>query len=115
METIVILLTGFLFTCGFYLILRRNITRMLIGLLFLSQAANLVILTLPGLGTGISPIVREGATSPPPGHPDPLPQALILTAIVIGFGVIAFTIVLARKAYHDLKTDDLDRLKETDA
>jgi multicomponent Na+:H+ antiporter subunit C len=115
METILIFLTGFLFTCGFYLILRRNITRMLIGLLFLSQAANLVILTLPGLGTGISPIVRDGATSPPPGHPDPLPQALILTAIVIGFGVIAFTIVLARKAYRDLKTDDLDRLKETDA
>ncbi len=115
METIIILLTGFLFTCGFYLILRRNITRMLIGLLFLSQAANLVILTLPGLGTGISAIVRNDATSLPPGHPDPLPQALILTAIVIGFGVIAFTIVLSKNAYHRLKTEDLDSLKETDA
>jgi multicomponent Na+:H+ antiporter subunit C len=115
METIVILLTGFLFTCGLYLILRRNITRMLIGLVFLSQAANLVILTLPGLGTGISPIVREGASSPPPGHPDPLPLELILSAIVIGFGVIAFTIVLVKKTYHDLQTDDLDRLKKTDA
>ena len=115
METIVILLIGFLFTCGFYLILRRNFTRMLIGVLFLSQAANLAILTLPGLGTGISPIVRDGDASPPPGHPDPLPQALILTAIVIGFGVIAFAVVLMMKAYRDLGTDDLDRLKETDA
>ncbi|RYD31004.1 MAG: cation:proton antiporter, partial [Verrucomicrobiaceae bacterium] len=51
METIIILLTGFLFTCGFYLILRRNFTRMLVGVLFLSQAANLVILVLPGLGS----------------------------------------------------------------
>lgn len=115
METIIIILTGFLFTCGFYLILRRNFTRMLIGVLFLSQAANLVILTLPGLGGGVSPIVREGDTRPPPGHPDPLPQALILTAIVIGFGVIAFAIVLMRKAYHELHTDDLDRLTKTDS
>jgi len=115
MENIIILLTGFLFTCGFYLMLRRNFTRMLIGILFLSQAANLVILVLPGLGPGFSPIVPDGATRPPDGHPDPLPQALILTAIVIGFGVIAFAIVLLKKAYHGLKTDDLDRLKKTDS
>jgi multicomponent Na+:H+ antiporter subunit C len=115
METIIILLTGFLFTCGFYLILRRNMTRMLIGILFLGQAANLAILVMPGLGSGISPIVREGETAPPPGHPDPLPQALILTAIVIGFGVIAFAIMLTRKAYQNLHTDDLNRLKDTDA
>lgn len=115
METIIILLTGVLFTCGFYLVLRRNITRLLIGLLFLSQAANLVLLTLPGLGTGISAIVGTDATSPSPGHPDPLPQALILTAIVIGFGVVAFTIVLTKNAYLKLKTNDLDSFTETDA
>lgn len=114
METIIILLTGFLFSCGFYLMLRRSFTRMLIGILFLSQAANLVILVLPGLGPGVSPIVRDGATQPPLGHPDPLPQALILTAIVIGFGIISFAIVLFKKAYHDLRTHDLDRLTETD-
>lgn len=90
-------------------------TRLLVGVLFISQAANLAILTLPGLGPGISPIVRQGATSPPVGHPDPIPQALILTAIVIGFGVIAFAIVLLKNAYRDLGTDDLDRLKDTDA
>lgn len=115
METIIILLTGFLFTCGFYLILRKNFTRMLIGVLFLSQAANLVILVVPGLGPGISPIVKPGSSVPPPGYPDPLPQALILTAIVIGFGVIAFAIVLLKKAYHKLKTDNLDALTNTDS
>ena len=115
METIIIILTGVLFTCGFYLILRKNFTRMLIGILFLSQAANLVILVVPGLGTGLSPIVREGATAPPPSAPDPLPQALILTAIVIGFGVIAFAIVLLTRGYHSLKTDNLDSLTETDS
>lgn len=115
METIIILLTGFLFTCGFYLVLRRSFTRMLVGILFISQAANLALLVMPGLGSGISPIVQAGAASPPPGHPDPLPQALILTAIVIGFGVIAFAIVLIKNAYRELRTDDLDRLQETDS
>jgi multicomponent Na+:H+ antiporter subunit C len=114
METIIILLTGFLFTCGFYLILRRSFTRLLVGILFLSQAANLAILVLPGLGAGVSPIVRDGATTLPPGHPDPLPQALILTAIVIGFGVAAFAIVLVKNAYRELGVDDLDRLNATD-
>lgn len=114
METIIILLTGFLFTCGFYLILRRSFTRLLVGILFISQAANLALLVLPGLGPGISPIVQEGATSLPPGHPDPLPQALILTAIVIGFGVIAFAIMLIKNAYRELHTDDLDHLRSTD-
>lgn len=115
METILILLTGFLFTCGFHMILQRDFSRIVIGILFLGQAANLAILTLPGLGGGVTPIVRPGATAPPAGHPDPLPQALILTAIVIGFGMIAFTVVLFMKAHRDLGTDDADALNQTDA
>jgi multicomponent Na+:H+ antiporter subunit C len=114
METIVIVLTGFLFSCGVYLLLRRNSTRVLIGILFISQAANLVLLVAPGLGGGISPIIPARATELPSGHPDPLPQALILTAIVIGFGVVAFAIVLLKNAYQALQTDDLDSFEETD-
>lgn len=87
---------------------------MLVGILFFSQAANLALLVLPGVGSGVSPIVKAGATTPPAGFADPLPQALILTAIVIGFGVIAFATVLLKKAHHDLKTDDLDDLIHTD-
>ncbi|PTY06753.1 cation:proton antiporter [Verrucomicrobia bacterium LW23] len=114
METLIILLAGFLFACGFFLILRRNITQVLIGVLFLSQAANLAILAVSGLGTGISAIVQNGAASPPSGHADPLPQALILTAIVIGFGVFSFAVVLLKKAFRDLGTDDTDHLNKAD-
>ena len=114
METIIIILTGFLFSCGVYLILRRNLARLLIGVLFISQAANLVILVAPGLGSGISPIIPPGASTPQPNYPDPLPQALILTAIVIGFGLAAFAIVLMRKAFETLQTDDLDSLTRTE-
>lgn len=109
-----ILLIGFLFACGTYLVLRRSFVRMLIGLLFFGQAANLAVLVVPGLGGGISPIVRAEQTVPPTGFADPLPQALILTAIVIGFGMIAFTAVLMKQAYRELRTDDLDALKNTD-
>lgn len=114
METVLIILIGFLFSCGFYLVLRRSFLRMLVGVLFFGQAANLALLVLPGIGDGVSPIVKAGATIPPEGYADPLPQALILTAIVIGFGVIAFATVLLKKAHHDLQTDDLDQLTHTD-
>lgn len=114
METIIILITGFLFACGIYLILRRSLMRMLIGILFLSQSANLALLVMGGLGAGTSPIVTEGHNGLLPGQPDPLPQALILTAIVIGFGVIAFVMVLVKKAYSRIHIDDLDKLTHTD-
>lgn len=114
METLLIFLIGFLFSCGFYLMLRRSFVRLLIGLLFFGQAANLSLLVLPGLGAGVSPIVRAGETVPPMGAADPVPQALILTAIVIGFGMTAFAAVLFRKAAHDIGTDDPDQLTHTE-
>jgi len=114
MEILLCLLTGFLFSCGFYMMLRRNFARLLIGILFLSQAANLVILITAGLGPGTSPIVPKGAETLAASHPDPLPQALVLTAIVIGFGVFAFAIVLLKRAHLELETDDLDALESTD-
>ena len=61
------------------------------------------------------PIIPEGAEALSGAAPDPLPQALILTAIVIGFGVLAFAIVLVRRAYRTLGTVDLDELKETES
>ncbi len=114
MEIFLSLVTGFLFACGAYMLLRRSFTRLLIGILFLSQAANLAILTLAGLGDGTSGIVPYGETTLEAGHPDPLPQALVLTAIVIGFGVFAFALILLKRAYHKLNTDDLDALESTD-
>ncbi|MDP0495114.1 MAG: NADH-quinone oxidoreductase subunit K [Verrucomicrobiota bacterium JB024] len=115
MEIIIILLTGFLFGCGIYLMLRRGLARMLIGILFLSQACNLAILVAPGLGPGFSAIIGDGETALAAGYPDPLPQALILTAIVIGFGVIAFSIALIKQVYQKLNIEDYDRLTHTDS
>ena len=115
MEIIIAILTGFLTATGIYLMLRRSFTRLLLGVMVLGQAANLLILTAGGLGGGSSPIVRAGAVLPPEGSPDPLPQALILTAIVIGFAMVAFAVVLLKCANHALATDDPDALANTEA
>lgn len=115
MEIALIILIGFLFSCGLYLILRRSVIRLLIGILFLGQAGNLAILVVPGLGSGRSSIIGSTETVLSPGYADPLPQALILTAIVIGFGVIAYAIVLIKKTATSLNSDDLDDYTHTDA
>jgi multicomponent Na+:H+ antiporter subunit C len=105
---------GGLFAAGLYLIMRRSIVKLTIGLVLLSQAANLLIFTASGLIRGSPPLVPAGETSPPAPYADPLPQALILTAIVISFGVLAFTLVLVKRAYQTVGTDDLDDMRSTD-
>ncbi len=105
---------GWLYACAVFLILRRSVLRLIIGLVLLTSAANLLIFTAANLKRGTPAIVPLGATQPAVGYSDPLPQALILTAIVIGFGTLAFTLVLVYRAYKTLGTDDLDAMKSTD-
>mgnify|MGYP001093539953 FL=1 len=114
METVMAFLVGGLFAVGVYLLLRRSIVRILIGIAILSNATNLLVFTAAGLVRGGGPLVPEGATAVPPPYADPLPQALILTAIVIGFGVLAFAVVLAYRVYQTLGTDNLDDLRSTE-
>jgi multicomponent Na+:H+ antiporter subunit C len=114
METLMAFVVGGLFAAGLYLIMRRSIVKLTIGLVLLSQAANLLIFTASGLIRGSPPLVPPGETSPPTPYADPLPQALILTAIVISFGVLAFTLVLVKRAYQTVGTDDLDDMRSTD-
>jgi multicomponent Na+:H+ antiporter subunit C len=113
-ETVMAFVVGGLFAAGLYLMLRRSIVKLTIGLVLLSQAANLLIFTASGLTRGSPPLVPLGETSPPAPFADPLPQALILTAIVISFGVLAFTLVLVKRAYQTVGTDDLDEMRRTD-
>ena len=87
----------------------------LAGLVLISQATNLIIFLAAGLTRGRPPLVPEGETVLPPPFADPVPQALILTAIVISFGVIAFAIVLFQNVYLRVQSDDLDQMKSTDA
>lgn len=99
---------GILFGCGCYLVMRRNIVRVLLGIMLFSQAANLLIFTAAGLTPNLPPIIPPDALTVEPPYADPLPQALVLTAIVIGFAVLAFAIVLVLRAYDKTGHDDLD-------
>jgi multicomponent Na+:H+ antiporter subunit C len=94
--------------------LRRRLAQVIMGLSVLTNAANLLIFTVGGLTRGRPPLVPEGAEPPPGAYADPVPQALILTAIVIGFGVLAFTLALAYRAYEMVGYDDLYHMRATD-
>ncbi len=114
MEVVLAIVVGVLYGGGLYLMMRRNLVQLIIGLGLLSHGANLLIFTAGGLRKGGAPILAEGekvfATIPS----DPLPQALILTAIVISFAVTAFALVLFLRTYEEVGTDDVDELRETD-
>ena len=114
MTTILAIVAGLLFAAAVYLMLRRSIMKLALGLSLLANAANLVIFVSAGLTRGEPPLVAEGATAPAVGAADPLPQAMVLTAIVIGFSVLAFTLTLMHRVYQELDSDDLDELTEAD-
>lgn len=114
MDVILAIVVGGLYAAGIYMMMRRSVVKLIIGLALLSHAANLLIFTAGGLTRGHPPIVREGNTAPLDAVADPLPQALILTAIVISFAVLAFAVVLVDRVYQTVGTDDLDQLRKTD-
>lgn len=114
MEPVIAVAIGLLYAAAIYLMLRRSIVKLVIGLILLSNAANLLIFTTAGMTRAAPPLIPEGATEPLGAIADPLPQAVVLTAIVIAFGVLAFAVVLIRRAYEVIKADDLDQMKETD-
>ena len=114
MNVLLALVIGLLYGAGVYLLLRRSLVKVIFGLVFLGHAANLLIFTVGLLTKGSPAFVPEGALAVAEPFADPLPQALILTAIVIGFGVQAFTIVLFRRTYRALGTEDLDAMRSTD-
>jgi multicomponent Na+:H+ antiporter subunit C len=113
-ETPLALVIGGLYAVGLYLMMRRSIVKLLIGLAVLTTAANLLIFTAAGMTRGRPPIVPGAETALAAPFADPLPQAMILTALVIGFGVLAFAVVLVHRAVQVVQTDDLDALKTTD-
>ncbi|EGN76008.1 multisubunit Na+/H+ antiporter, MnhC subunit [Idiomarina sp. A28L] len=114
MEPVMAIAVGLMYAAAIYMMLRRSIVKLVIGLMLLSNAANLLIFTSAGMTRGAPPLIPEGAIVPDGIVADPLPQALILTAIVIAFGVLAFAVVLIHRAYNILRTDNLDQMKDTD-
>lgn len=114
MNILLSLAVGTLVAAGLYMMMRRSMIKLVIGLSLLSHAANLLIFTAGGLTRAASPVIVEGREELAPPYADPLPQALILTAIVISFGLTAFTIGLISRCYRETGTDDLDQMTTTE-
>jgi multicomponent Na+:H+ antiporter subunit C len=114
MEIVLAIVVGVLFSVSVYLMLRRSILKFIIGLIFMSNATNLLVFLSAGLVPGSPGFVTPEGTAAET-MADPLPQALVLTAIVIGLGIVVFTLALKYKFFELTGTDDLDQLKKTDS
>ncbi|MCR9017484.1 Na+/H+ antiporter subunit C [Aquiflexum gelatinilyticum] len=114
MEILLVVIIGFLHAGGLYMLLRRSMFKMIIGLILLGNGANLLIFLLGRLVKGNPPVIEDGLKVFTDIYADPVPQALVLTAIVIGFGLQSFAIILIKRVYNVLNTDDLDELNSTD-
>jgi len=112
MVLILAIVIGVLYTAGVYMLLRRSIVKLIFGLIFFSHATNLLVFLAGGLTKVKPPFIAEGELVAAAGSADPLPQALLLTALVIGFGITAYALVLIYQFYKTTGTDDLDELKE---
>jgi multicomponent Na+:H+ antiporter subunit C len=102
---------GLMFAVSIYLLMRDSLVDHVFGLIILSHAANLFVFGAGRLVEGAPPILEGGSTQL---TADPVPQALVLTAIVIGFGVIAFATLLVVRLYSTFDTDDVRVLEEVE-
>ncbi|MBE9428716.1 Na+/H+ antiporter Mnh1 subunit C [Staphylococcus epidermidis] len=107
MEIIMIFVSGILTAISVYLVLSKSLIRIIMGTTLLTHAANLFLITMGGLKHGKAPIYEKSTQS----YVDPIPQALILTAIVIAFATTAFFLVLAFRTYKELGTDNVESMK----
>ncbi len=108
MELVVALAIGALTGSGVWLLLRSRTFQVVIGLSLLSYAVNLFIFSTGGLRSGAAPILERGAAGDLATHADPVPQALVLTAIVIGFATTALFLVVLLAARGLTGTDHVD-------
>lgn len=114
MEILIAILIGTLFGGGIYCLMRRSLMKIIIGIMLLSQGGNLLVLTVGKLVPTTPAFALSDSKVPPTGHADPLPQALVLTAIVIGLGLVIFTIALLLRAYDSVGSDDMNAFNQTD-
>src|SRR4051812_23192253 len=107
MELLLAIVAGVLYSTGLYLMLRRRLAQLIIGLGLLSNGSNILIFSAAGVTRGRPPLIADSAATAA-AFADPVPQSLILTAIVIGFGVLAFSLVLAHRVHQAVGSDDID-------
>lgn len=108
MTLLIVCAVGVVYGVSLLLLLRGSLWQLLVGLALLSHGAHLLIFAGGGLVSGAPPLVPEHSLGAMEGSADPLPQALILTAIVIAFAVLAFALVLGLCAGEASGTDDLE-------
>ena len=111
MESLLAITIGVLVAAAVYLMLARNVLRFIFGLVLISNAANLTIFVAGRLTEGAPPLLAEGTNAPTELVANALPQALVLTAIVIGFGLFAFALVLVFRAWNTLGTLNADEMR----
>jgi multicomponent Na+:H+ antiporter subunit C len=111
MEPVLALTVGVLAACGVWLMLARHLLSLVFGVVLVSSAANLVVFAGGRLMDGAAPLVPKGLEAPAEAVANPLPQALVLTAIVIGFGLTAFALALMLAAYRRLGTVDPEEMR----
>ncbi len=114
MEVVLAIMIGVLYAAGIYMILRRSLVKLILGIIILGNGANLLIFLLGRITKGEPPIIPADLKVFEDAYADPVPQALILTAIVISFGLQSFAIILIKRAYKVVKTDDLDEMNAID-
>lgn len=107
MESIMTVVAGTLITIGTYLVLARSLLHVILGTVVFSHGVNLMLLTMAGLKQGAPPLLGGEVGA----YTDPLPQALLLTAIVISFALTSYFLVLAYRTFTELGTDDLKQLR----
>ncbi|GGJ83690.1 Na(+)/H(+) antiporter subunit C [Lentibacillus kapialis] len=107
MEFIISILAGVLFATAIYNLLQKQFLRLVIGSVLLSHGAHLFLLTMGKLKRGAPPILTDNVND----YTDPLPQALILTSIVISFGITSLLLVLAYRTAEENNTDNIEQLR----
>lgn len=111
MEAALCVLVALFFWASIYLMLSKHVIRVMLGIAIFGNAVNMSIFTAGRITREIPPIIPVGARMADAGAANPLPQALVLTAIVISFSLFAFLLVLAYRAYQELGTDNSDEMR----
>ncbi len=114
MELLLVILVGLLYASGMYMMFRRSMVKLLIGFILLGNGTNILIFLMGDIAKGKPPIIPQDASVFMEAYADPVPQSLILTAIVISFGLQAFAIILLKRIYLLTGSDDLDTLNSHD-
>ena len=111
MEALFSILIGIFFAAAVYLMLSKFLVRILLGVAIFGNAVNLLLFTAGRLVPEVPPIIPAGLDRQLAVTANPLPQALILTAIVISFSFFAFLLVLSYRAFQDLETDNVNEMR----